>query len=123
MAPALEVAAAPIAPAAAPFAEQPKAPAQAEKVREKPQKEVNVKDAKAADPKPATDADIPKGDKVANQSIRVNVDTLELLMTMVSELVLTATNCSRSAAATRTPSSRCRCSASPTSPPSCRKAS
>src|SRR5437588_1052758 len=29
------------------------------------------------------------GDKVANQSIRVNVDTLEHLMTMVSELVLT----------------------------------
>src|SRR5208337_5369048 len=28
-------------------------------------------------------------DKVANQSIRVNVDTLEQLMTMVSELVLT----------------------------------
>jgi two-component system chemotaxis sensor kinase CheA len=28
-------------------------------------------------------------DKVANQSIRVNVDTLEHLMTMVSELVLT----------------------------------
>ena len=30
-----------------------------------------------------------EGDKVANQSIRVNVDTLEHLMTMVSELVLT----------------------------------
>src|SRR6202049_803475 len=29
------------------------------------------------------------GDRVANQSIRVNVDTLEQLMTMVSELVLT----------------------------------
>jgi two-component system chemotaxis sensor kinase CheA len=29
------------------------------------------------------------GDRVANQSIRVNVDTLEHLMTMVSELVLT----------------------------------
>jgi two-component system chemotaxis sensor kinase CheA len=32
---------------------------------------------------------MPEGDKVANQSIRVNVDTLEHLMTMVSELVLT----------------------------------
>src|SRR5580692_13113286 len=32
---------------------------------------------------------MPEGDKVANQSIRVNVDTLEQLMTMVSELVLT----------------------------------
>jgi two-component system chemotaxis sensor kinase CheA len=30
-----------------------------------------------------------EGDKIANQSIRVNVDTLEHLMTMVSELVLT----------------------------------
>ncbi len=30
-----------------------------------------------------------EADKVANQSIRVNVDTLEHLMTMVSELVLT----------------------------------
>src|SRR6202163_2429166 len=44
--------------------------------------------------KPATgrasgDAETPEGDKVANQSIRVNVDTLEHLMTMVSELVLT----------------------------------
>ena len=33
--------------------------------------------------------DVPEADKVANQSIRVNVDTLEHLMTMVSELVLT----------------------------------
>lgn len=33
--------------------------------------------------------DIQDGDKIANQSIRVNVDTLEHLMTMVSELVLT----------------------------------
>ncbi len=36
---------------------------------------------------PMTDA--PDADRVANQSIRVNVDTLEHLMTMVSELVLT----------------------------------
>ena len=45
-------------------------------------------------PKPArraasVDADVQEADKVANQSIRVNVDTLEHLMTMVSELVLT----------------------------------
>lgn len=40
-----------------------------------------------AAPKKAEDA--PEGDRVANQSIRVNVDTLEHLMTMVSELVLT----------------------------------
>ncbi|HRO01878.1 MAG TPA: chemotaxis protein CheA, partial [Nitrobacter sp.] len=40
-----------------------------------------------AAPKKAEDT--PEGDRVANQSIRVNVDTLEHLMTMVSELVLT----------------------------------
>jgi two-component system, chemotaxis family, sensor kinase CheA len=34
-------------------------------------------------------ADASEADRVANQSIRVNVDTLEHLMTMVSELVLT----------------------------------
>jgi two-component system chemotaxis sensor kinase CheA len=37
----------------------------------------------------AADTDVQEVDKVANQSIRVNVDTLEHLMTMVSELVLT----------------------------------
>ncbi|SFM08508.1 two-component system, chemotaxis family, sensor kinase CheA [Bradyrhizobium sp. NFR13] len=66
--------AAPVAPPA-PVAEKPAAP-------------------KAAAPKPAAkktavEADQPEADKVANQSIRVNVDTLEHLMTMVSELVLT----------------------------------
>ena len=40
-------------------------------------------------PVAAAEGDMPEGDKVANQSIRVNVDTLEHLMTMVSELVLT----------------------------------
>jgi two-component system chemotaxis sensor kinase CheA len=40
--------------------------------------------------KAAADTDVmAESDKVANQSIRVNVDTLEHLMTMVSELVLT----------------------------------
>ncbi|WP_407149810.1 chemotaxis protein CheW [Bradyrhizobium sp. ORS 86] len=37
----------------------------------------------------AAEAEAEGGDKIANQSIRVNVDTLEHLMTMVSELVLT----------------------------------
>ena len=69
------------------------------------------------------EAEMAEGDKIANQSIRVNVDTLEHLMTMVSELVLTRNQLWKSPAATRTPSSRCRCSGSPTSPPSCRKAS
>jgi two-component system chemotaxis sensor kinase CheA len=54
--------------------------------------------ASAAKPKPAerpagrkaaAEAEGVEGDRVANQSIRVNVDTLEHLMTMVSELVLT----------------------------------
>jgi two-component system, chemotaxis family, sensor kinase CheA len=48
----------------------------------------------AKEPKPVAkrataDPEAPEGDRVANQSIRVNVDTLEHLMTMVSELVLT----------------------------------
>src|SRR6516162_10805060 len=37
----------------------------------------------------AGEIDASDGDRIANQSIRVNVDTLEHLMTMVSELVLT----------------------------------
>src|SRR5579872_5394447 len=39
--------------------------------------------------KTAVEVDPGEGDRIANQSIRVNVDTLEHLMTMVSELVLT----------------------------------
>src|ERR1043165_2429248 len=52
-------------------------------------------EAKAEAPKPAkaerkgSEEDEKQEIKVANQSIRVNVDTLEKLMTMVSELVLT----------------------------------
>jgi len=45
--------------------------------------------AKPAPRKPVIENDTAEGDKIANQSIRVNVDTLEHLMTMVSELVLT----------------------------------
>jgi two-component system chemotaxis sensor kinase CheA len=50
--------------------------------------------AKPASPRPAairsvSEVEVQEADKVANQSIRVNVDTLEHLMTMVSELVLT----------------------------------
>jgi two-component system, chemotaxis family, sensor kinase CheA len=47
------------------------------------------KEAKPAVRKSAPEPDSVEGDRVANQSIRVNVDTLEHLMTMVSELVLT----------------------------------
>jgi two-component system chemotaxis sensor kinase CheA len=49
-----------------------------------------IKPASAKAAKAVADADVmAESDKVANQSIRVNVDTLEHLMTMVSELVLT----------------------------------
>jgi two-component system chemotaxis sensor kinase CheA len=48
-----------------------------------------VKEKKPAAAKSVIEADVPEADKIANQSIRVNVDTLEHLMTMVSELVLT----------------------------------
>ena len=44
---------------------------------------------KAAPKKSIIENETAEADKVANQSIRVNVDTLEHLMTMVSELVLT----------------------------------
>ncbi|MGB3865896.1 MAG: hybrid sensor histidine kinase/response regulator, partial [Xanthobacteraceae bacterium] len=43
----------------------------------------------AAGKKTAVEVDAAEAERVANQSIRVNVDTLEHLMTMVSELVLT----------------------------------
>jgi two-component system, chemotaxis family, sensor kinase CheA len=79
---ATEVVAPPLAPAA---------PAE-------PAKEASVKDlaANKSGAKPAAKRSVVEhdpaasdADKIANQSIRVNVDTLEHLMTMVSELVLT----------------------------------
>ena len=63
-----------VAPAAAPVAET---------------KPVAKPEPKPAAKKTAVEVEHPEADKVANQSIRVNVDTLEHLMTMVSELVLT----------------------------------
>ncbi|MCK1512714.1 Hpt domain-containing protein, partial [Bradyrhizobium sp. 190] len=68
------------APAPKPAAARPAAPAEPQA------KEVKAKPAKRA---AAVDTDVQEADKIANQSIRVNVDTLEHLMTMVSELVLT----------------------------------
>ncbi|MDH3581051.1 MAG: Hpt domain-containing protein, partial [Hyphomicrobiales bacterium] len=65
----------------APAAEQAPAPDNADA---KP--EGAVAGAQSAD---AAKAEAPKDSVVKNQSIRVNVDTLEHLMTMVSELVLT----------------------------------
>ncbi|UWU92477.1 hybrid sensor histidine kinase/response regulator [Bradyrhizobium sp. CB1015] len=44
---------------------------------------------RAAPKKSMADESAGEGERIANQSIRVNVDTLEHLMTMVSELVLT----------------------------------
>jgi two-component system, chemotaxis family, sensor kinase CheA len=48
-----------------------------------------AKEAKPVSKKTFTEPEASDSDRVANQSIRVNVDTLEHLMTMVSELVLT----------------------------------
>jgi two-component system, chemotaxis family, sensor kinase CheA len=66
---------APVAPAAKPVAAE-EAPKEKKPAARKP--------VIAAD-----GGDVQEADKIANQSIRVNVDTLEHLMTMVSELVLT----------------------------------
>ncbi|MBR0908252.1 hybrid sensor histidine kinase/response regulator [Bradyrhizobium liaoningense] len=74
------------APAAVAKAEPaPEAPAAKEAAKDaaKPAKE------KAAPKKSMADENAGEGASIANQSIRVNVDTLEHLMTMVSELVLT----------------------------------
>ncbi|QDP24215.1 hybrid sensor histidine kinase/response regulator [Bradyrhizobium cosmicum] len=81
-APVAEVKAEPVAEAPAPVAK--------EVVKEvvKASSEKAPKD-KAAPKKSVADEAAGEGDRVANQSIRVNVDTLEHLMTMVSELVLT----------------------------------
>ncbi|MBR0779761.1 chemotaxis protein CheA, partial [Bradyrhizobium diazoefficiens] len=75
------------------------APAPAAKVEAKAEVKAEApaaaaKEAKPAKEKPAAkksmaDETAVEGDRIANQSIRVNVDTLEHLMTMVSELVLT----------------------------------
>jgi two-component system chemotaxis sensor kinase CheA len=77
---ATEVAPAPVAKQAAPVAA---AKPEAAPVVSAKDKKPSIK--KAA----AVEGDVQEADKIANQSIRVNVDTLEHLMTMVSELVLT----------------------------------
>jgi two-component system, chemotaxis family, sensor kinase CheA len=75
------------APAAAPVAEPaPAAPAPKAEAASEPRAKEAKPSKKAAT---AAEGDVQESDKVANQSIRVNVDTLEHLMTMVSELVLT----------------------------------
>ncbi|MEP6838864.1 MAG: chemotaxis protein CheA, partial [Bradyrhizobium sp.] len=77
--PAASAPAAPVAAAPAPVVKEAAPAPHAKEVKAKPSK-------KAASPETA---DVQEADKIANQSIRVNVDTLEHLMTMVSELVLT----------------------------------
>jgi len=80
-----EIETSPVAAAPAPVAaaSEPAAPSVAE---EKPAAKASPKPAAK---KTAVELEHAESDKVANQSIRVNVDTLEHLMTMVSELVLT----------------------------------
>jgi two-component system, chemotaxis family, sensor kinase CheA len=71
-------------------APQPVAAAAPAAAPEKPAKTKEAKPvAKSSAGKAVADSEVQEADKVANQSIRVNVDTLEHLMTMVSELVLT----------------------------------
>src|ERR1700727_1667767 len=85
----------PLAPAAAPApvakAVAPKVEAKASPVAKAEAEPAPEKATKSAAKKAKTAVEVDAGDadRVANQSIRVNVDTLEHLMTMVSELVLT----------------------------------
>src|ERR1700737_1882240 len=73
-------------PSAAPAAAPAPAPAEAPAA----EKRAAAAKEKLAAKKTVVDPEImSEGDRIANQSIRVNVDTLEHLMTMVSELVLT----------------------------------
>ncbi len=75
------------APAAAKPAPAPEPEAAKEAAKETAKETAKAKPAKKA--AVADEPDVQEADKIANQSIRVNVDTLEHLMTMVSELVLT----------------------------------
>jgi two-component system chemotaxis sensor kinase CheA len=78
----------PVAKAAAPKAEVSAPPAPKADANSLPASEKASRTA-AKKAKVAVEVDASEADRVANQSIRVNVDTLEHLMTMVSELVLT----------------------------------
>ncbi|MBT1517546.1 Hpt domain-containing protein, partial [Bradyrhizobium sp. SRL28] len=74
------------------IAPTPKPPAAAKPAAPAPEAKEVAKEATKAKPAKraaVADTDVQEADKIANQSIRVNVDTLEHLMTMVSELVLT----------------------------------
>src|SRR3954471_13069321 len=82
---------APVAKAEVKAEPQPaaEAPVAVAKDAAKEAKEVKAPKDKAAPKKSIADEGAGEGASIANQSIRVNVDTLEHLMTMVSELVLT----------------------------------
>jgi len=84
---------APVAKAVAPKVEVKAAPAPKAEAEPHAAPEKADKASKSAAKKAKTAVEVDPaatdGDRVANQSIRVNVDTLEHLMTMVSELVLT----------------------------------
>jgi two-component system, chemotaxis family, sensor kinase CheA len=76
------------APPIAPVAEPEPAPVVAAAPEAAPRAKAKAT-AKPAAGKSVIENEVQEADKIANQSIRVNVDTLEHLMTMVSELVLT----------------------------------
>jgi two-component system chemotaxis sensor kinase CheA len=90
---AIEVAVAPapqaVAPAAKPAAAAPAPKQEAAPAAAEPPAAAAKEKKPSRKPVIAVDGDVQEADKIANQSIRVNVDTLEHLMTMVSELVLT----------------------------------
>src|SRR5579872_5054207 len=94
---ATEVVPSPQPKKAAPAEPKAAAPASAKAAVPKPAEVQSDQGASAQEPKSAAakkaktaiEVDTSESDRVANQSIRVNVDTLEHLMTMVSELVLT----------------------------------
>jgi len=77
-----------IVPPQAPEIVPPKVSAAAVEPHGEP-RATSAKGPKPVAKKSVVEVEAAEGDRVANQSIRVNVDTLEHLMTMVSELVLT----------------------------------
>ncbi|MBC9983877.1 chemotaxis protein CheA, partial [Bradyrhizobium campsiandrae] len=81
--------AAPPAPVAKAEVKADEPAAEAPVAREAAKESTKAPKEKAAPKKSMADEAASEGDRIANQSIRVNVDTLEHLMTMVSELVLT----------------------------------
>ncbi len=110
----------PLSPAdAAP--ERPSATVHGETAAARPAEQVSRGEKSPREKPTAERLEDERGDRLANHSIRVHVETLDHLMNTVSELVLTPISSWKSSAAMRIPTSRCRCSVCRTSPPSCRK--